>query len=152
MKKEDHPKGFYPWLKRFMDKKEPDKRRNYRYILILGCVGILLMVLNQMVTGQQEPELAQSTIPTFQADEKDEETEVFKSLFLRLSWAVAGDEIDKLLAKTEMDNRYAGIDFRNRASEHAFRKLLRYGLIAHIQHDVIESHRDKFHCASPCPR
>ena len=35
------------------------------------------------------------------------ETEVLDSLFLRLGWAVAGDEIDQLLAKTEMDQRRA---------------------------------------------
>ncbi|TSB45393.1 stage III sporulation protein AG [Alkalicoccobacillus porphyridii] len=79
MKKED-PKGFYSWFKKLTDKNEPDKRKSYRYILILGCAGLLLMVLNQFFTEQQVPQAGQPDLPAFQADEtkEEEDTEVFK--------------------------------------------------------------------------
>ena len=74
---EQNPKGL-AWLKNLVGNQEQGKRKNYRYIFILGLVGILLMVLNSVFSEPPEPEQAQTTIPTFQTNDEDEEVEVFK--------------------------------------------------------------------------
>ncbi|MDQ0208967.1 stage III sporulation protein AG [Alkalicoccobacillus murimartini] len=75
--KQDHPKGF-AWLKKLLEKSEPGKRKNYRYIVILGCAGILLMVLNQVFSAPPDSQQVESVLPAFQSDDTEEEVEVFK--------------------------------------------------------------------------
>lgn len=56
------------------------QKKNYKYILVLGVVGILLMVANQVFQGAP-PEQSQSVMPTFQSKEDEGEggdVEVFK--------------------------------------------------------------------------
>ncbi|MEK4565573.1 stage III sporulation protein AG [Alkalihalobacillus sp. FSL R5-0424] len=75
---EEHPKGF-GWLKK-LGSQEQGKKKNYKYILVLGVVGILLMVANQVFQGAP-PEQSQSVMPTFQSKEDEGEggdVEVFK--------------------------------------------------------------------------
>lgn len=77
MKKED-PKGFASWFKKIWNKEEAEKKKNYRYILILGCAGILLMLTSQLFAEQEDP--TDVTLPAYQSnDEEPEEKEVFKS-------------------------------------------------------------------------
>lgn len=75
---EENPKGF-GWLKK-LGGQEQGKKKNYRYILVLGIVGILLMVANQVFQGSP-PEQSQSVVPTFQSKDDEGEkgdVEVFK--------------------------------------------------------------------------
>ncbi|MFK3937189.1 stage III sporulation protein AG [Alkalihalobacillus sp. NPDC078783] len=75
---EERPKGF-GWLKK-LGSQEQGKKKNYRYILILGVVGILLMVTNQVFQGPPQDQ-SQSVMPTFQSKEDEdakEDVEVFK--------------------------------------------------------------------------
>ncbi len=63
------------WLKKSFNKQKDGKKRkwSFHYVLLLGCIGIALMIVGNLLTDSPE----EGALPAIQLDE-EEEKEVFK--------------------------------------------------------------------------
>lgn len=67
------------WLKTLFKNEKNDKKRRWplHYVLLLGCVGVALMIVGNLLTNTSNDE--EEALPTWQKNQDQEVDEVFKS-------------------------------------------------------------------------